>query len=156
MEVELRRERIPLALPLAFGVNETLKTTCCPAERVSGRAGPLTLKPNPTSAAWETVTADCPELPRTRDWTALLPTWTLLKFTLDGLTASCPLAAAAKRRMLNRTDPLTWNGKLTGLKASPLAPCYRCAVGGFRQLHPSTTRSARQVSRLRPVKGAAF
>ena len=66
MVVELCTDRIPLALPLDVGVKETLKTACCPADRLKGRLGPLRLKPNPETVAWDTVTVDCPELPSTR------------------------------------------------------------------------------------------
>jgi hypothetical protein len=105
--IEVEKERVPFVLPLTVGVNETLNTACCPAGSASGKAGPLTTNPAPTSAAWETVVLDCPELLRTIDWAAVLPNWTLPKLTLEGLSANCPLAQAVRRRMLNRIDLLT-------------------------------------------------
>jgi hypothetical protein len=105
--IEVEKETVPFVLPLTVGVNETLNTAFCPAGRASGKAGPLTTKPDPTSAAWETVVLDCPELLRAIDWTAVLPNWTLPKLTLEGLSANCPLAQAVRKRMLNRIDPLT-------------------------------------------------
>ena len=152
--IELERESVPFALPLTFGVNETLNTAFCPAGRVRGNAGPLMTKPDPTSAAWKIVALDCPELLRTIDWAAVLPNWTLPKLTLEGLSANCPLAQAVRRRMLNRIDLLTGKEELTSLKATPLAPRCDSAGGGFWQPHPSTA-SARHVLRLRPWKGAA-
>jgi len=67
MAVELTRERLPLTLPLDFGAKATLKLALCPAARVSGRAGPLCVEPDPVMVAWETVKLDPPELPRTSD-----------------------------------------------------------------------------------------
>ena len=92
--MELEKDRVPFALPLTFGVNETLNTVVCPAGRVRGNAGPLMTKPDPTSADWTIVALDCPELLTTIDWAAVLPNWTLPKLTLEGLIANCPLAHA--------------------------------------------------------------
>jgi hypothetical protein len=142
--IELEKERVPFALPLTVGVNETLNTAFCPAGSVRGNAGPLTKKPDPTSAAWKIVALDCPELLTTIDWVAVLPNWTLPKLTLEGLSANCPLAQAVRRRMLNRIDLLTGKGKLTSLKASPLAPRYGSAGGGILATTPvNSERQAR-------------
>ena len=111
MVTEPRKERLPTVLPPTFGVNETLNTAVCPADSGRGRMGALRLKPDPTIVAWVTVTVACPELLRVRDRTAVLPTWTLPRFKLDELTASCPLAAAVKVRMLSRTTLHTLNAE---------------------------------------------
>lgn len=139
--MELEKDRVPFALPLTFGVNETLNTVVCPAGRVRGNAGPLMTKPDPTSAAWKIVALDCPELLRTINWAAVLPIGTLPKLTLEGLIANCPLAQAVRRRMLNRIDLLTGKGKLTSLKASPLAPRCGSASGGIFGNHTRQQRA---------------
>jgi hypothetical protein len=145
--VELEKERVPLALPLTVGVNETPNTAFCPAGRVRGNAGPLTTKPDPTSAAWEIVALDCPELLTTIGWAVVLPNWTLPKLTLEVLSANCALAQAVRRRMLNRIDPLTEKGKLTSLKASPLAPRYGSFGGGILATTPvNSERQARHAT----------
>jgi len=51
MAVELTKERLPLTLPLDFGAKVTLKLALCPTARVSGRAGPLRVNPDPVMAA---------------------------------------------------------------------------------------------------------
>src|SRR6266404_2462774 len=140
--IELEKERVPFALPLTFGVNETLNTAFCPAGRVRGNAGPLTTRPDPTSADWKIVALDCPELLRTIDWAAVLPNWTLPKLTLEGLSGNCPLAQGVRRRMLNRIDLLTGKGELTSLKATPLAP--RCDSAGGGILATTPVNSERQ------------
>ena len=56
---------------------------------------------------------------------ARLPDGTLLKFTLDGLTLSCPVATSAYRRTFSRTrqHPTTFHGKPGRFITSP-----SCAV----------------------------
>ena len=121
MAVELTRERLPLTLPLDCGAKMTVKLALCPAARVSGRAGPRRLNPDPVIAAWETVRFEPPELPKTSACEALLPTGTLLKLMLDGVTVSCAVDTSEYRRMFSRTSPhpITFHDKPGCLTAWP-------------------------------------
>jgi len=136
MAVELNRERLPLTLPLDFGAKITLKLALCPAARVSGR--PLRLNPDPVIAAWETVRSDPPELPRTSNCVALLPTGTLLKLMLEGLTVNCPVATSEYRTTFSRNSPhqITLHGKPGCLTAWPsLHRANAARPGDMEQLH---------------------
>lgn len=50
----------PVILPLAAGVQSTLKVTLCPLLRVTGRVKPLTPKPGPVTVACEMATVELP------------------------------------------------------------------------------------------------
>ena len=52
--------RVPLRLPAAVGENVVLNVVLCPAPRVAGRFGPVTVNPVPVAAADEIVTATPP------------------------------------------------------------------------------------------------
>src|SRR5216683_5116991 len=156
MGVELARDRLPLTLLLDVGANVTLKLPLCPAGRVSGR--PLRLNPDPVIAAWETVRSDPPELPRTSDCVALLPTGTLPKLMLDGLTVSWAVATSEYRRMFSRTSPhpITLHGKPRCLTAWPfLRRANAARAGGYGATAPSIPAEHERLSRLRVMKGAA-
>ena len=136
MGVELARVRLPLTLPLDCGAKVTLKLKLCPVGRVSGR--PLRLNPDPVIAAWETVRSDPPELPRTSNCVALLPTGTLLKLMLEGLTVNCPVATSEYRTTFSRTSPhqITLHGKPGCLTAWPsLHRANAARPGDMEQLH---------------------
>jgi len=149
MAVELTRERLPLTLPLDFGAKATLKLALCPAARVSGRAGPLRVKPDPVMVAWETVKLDPPELPSTSDCVALLPTRILPKLMLDGLTVNCAVATSEYRTTFSRTSPhqITLHGKPGCLTAWPFLHRANAArPGDMEQLHrlyPLSTKGSR-------------
>jgi hypothetical protein len=69
----LTRARLPLAAPLAWGANATLKLVLCPAARVKGKPIPLKLNPEPVAEAWVMVTLDPPEFVRVSDAVWLMP-----------------------------------------------------------------------------------
>jgi hypothetical protein len=50
----------PVMLPLALGVQRTLKVTLCPLLRLTGRLNPLTPNPGPVTVACEMVTLKSP------------------------------------------------------------------------------------------------
>ncbi len=80
----------PLALPADEGANQTLKEALCPAVRVTGAVIPLRLKPVPLAATCEMVTLVPPVLVTVSDRDCLLPTVTLPKSWLDGLSVRTP------------------------------------------------------------------
>jgi hypothetical protein len=88
----LRKERLPDAFPRAWGANVTVNGTFCPAGIVTGKEIPLSEKPDPFQFAVETVTLEEVAL-SVPLWFWLLPTVTLAKFILAGLTASCMVPA---------------------------------------------------------------
>src|SRR5713101_478483 len=136
MGFELTRERLPLTLPLDCGAKITLKLALCPAARVSGR--PLRLNPDPVIAACETVRFDPPELPKTSNCVALLPTGTLPKLMLDGLTVICAVDTSEYRRTFSRTSPhpITLHGKPGCLTVWPFCTVLRLhGPGDMEQLH---------------------
>jgi hypothetical protein len=80
---------LPLALPAADGLNETLKFALCPDVRVSGAVIPLRVNPLLT-AILEIVTLDPPVLVTVSDSEEFLPTITLPKSRLVGLDDRVP------------------------------------------------------------------
>lgn len=56
----LTKDAEPVALPLVNGANRMLTCWVCPAAMVTGKAGVLTLKPDPVMLAEETVIAEFP------------------------------------------------------------------------------------------------
>ena len=84
----LTSEMPPDALPVVVGVNCTLKVLDCPAGRVSGKVSPLMLKPAPVKLPCAMVKLALPELVKVRFCTPVLPTSTLPKLTLGGVTES--------------------------------------------------------------------
>src|SRR5215469_16714845 len=90
---------------------------------------PLNVNPVPVALAWETVTG-CPlELVRTTDCVALRLTWTLPKFTLEGLAVSWAAAVAANSTVIARTR-LHFTDEFSLLTASPLVR-RNIACGGI-------------------------
>jgi len=85
----LEIETLPLTLPLAVGANFTVNVEFCPVLIVRGVVTPLTLYPVPETLTAETVRLAVPELVSVIVWDPLLPTVTLPKATLVGLTESC-------------------------------------------------------------------
>jgi hypothetical protein len=124
---------LPLEPPADWGAKITEKLTLCPAPIVRGKAMPFRVKPGPLRVAWEIVTLDVPELPKTALSVSLLPTWTFPKLRLLGLTVSCPAIAPVpvsrtvvrcanwrvrlpdpeySRTMLPVVPPLAWGAKV--------------------------------------------
>src|SRR2546425_561689 len=110
----LTSETLPDTLPVVVGANCTLKVLDCPAARVSGKVSPLMLKPAPVTLPCAMVKLALPELVKVRFCTPLVPTSTLPKLTVAGVTESCgctpvPLrnmAAAAEISSLSLHDAL--------------------------------------------------
>src|SRR2546426_203832 len=84
----LTSEMLPDALLVAVGANCTLKVLDCPAATVSGKVSPLMLKPAPVTGSCAMVRLAPPELVKVRFCTPVLPTSTLPKLTLGGVTES--------------------------------------------------------------------
>src|SRR5205807_1574035 len=82
----LTSEMLPDALLVAVGANCTLKVLDCPAARVSGKVSPLMLEPAPVTGYCAMVRLAPPEFVKVRFCTAVLPTSTLPKLTLGGMT----------------------------------------------------------------------
>jgi hypothetical protein len=85
----LRKVRLPLAAPLAFGVKVTVKEADWPAAMVFGRVIPESTNSLLLLLPEETVT-EAPVAVRLPFRDALLLTTTLPKFNVPGETASCP------------------------------------------------------------------
>jgi hypothetical protein len=102
---EYANKRLPVRLPPDCGAKVSVKDTLCPGASVNGALSPLRLNPVPDSVAWKMVRAHLPELFTTTDCETLLPIATLPKFTAEGVTANCPLAAAVNRRTFRKTNP---------------------------------------------------
>lgn len=66
-------EMVPEKLPVVVGAKATLMEVDCPAERVRGRARPVTLNPLPVKVSCERVSAELPALVRITLWVALVP-----------------------------------------------------------------------------------
>ena len=56
----LVREKVPVALAAVVGAKVRVKLAVCPAVRVSGRVGPVKVKPVPVRLACEMVTLAVP------------------------------------------------------------------------------------------------
>src|SRR5579875_312366 len=85
---ELAALLVMVTLPEACGEKVTLKEALWPAARVSGKPGPLTLKPVPVADISETVSDVLPVFARLPASAAEFPTVTVPKSTLAGLTLS--------------------------------------------------------------------
>jgi hypothetical protein len=102
---EYAKARLPLVLPPACGaVKVAVRLAPWPGASVNGMLSPLLLNPVPDTVAWEIVRFELPLLLSATDCDTLLPTGTLPKFKVEGLTVSCPAAVAANRRTFNRTN----------------------------------------------------
>jgi hypothetical protein len=119
-------EILPLALPVLAGANTTLRDALFPAARVNGRERPLTLKPVPLTLALETVTLVLPVLFRVAARVLLLPTATLPKSMMVGLTVSRP----ADITPLPVSDTLA--GELLALLTTEILPVALPAVVGAK------------------------
>jgi len=88
--VEVVRTTFPVALPLAWGANATVKVALCPADTVSGKVRAETLNPVPEATAWEMMALDPPELVRVAVWLCVVPTGTFPKLRALGVAEICP------------------------------------------------------------------
>ena len=97
----LTNETKPVALPPDWGANVTVKGRLCPAASVTGNEIPLTENPGPFQLALETVTLfelalSVPVM------FLLLPTFTVPKFRVVGLTANVPELVPVPDRATDR------------------------------------------------------
>jgi hypothetical protein len=94
-----------VTLPPDCGVKVSVNVALWLGARVKGVVSPLMLNPVPDSVAWKTVRGHLPELFKTTDCETLLPIGMLPKFTVEGVTANCPLAAAVNKRTFRKINP---------------------------------------------------
>ncbi len=88
MRALLTSERLPDTLPVVVGANCTLRVLDCPGGRVSGKVSPLMVKPAPVALACAMVKLAVPELVKVRFCRPVLPTSTLPRLMLGGVTES--------------------------------------------------------------------
>jgi hypothetical protein len=81
---------LPLCAPPTGGLKLTLAIAFWPGERVTGMTRPLNVNPFPVTVAWETVKSDPPELLSVAVCVCVVPTGTLPKVMLLGVTVSWP------------------------------------------------------------------
>lgn len=105
--------RLPVTGPAEVGAKVTWKVELWPAARVSGRARPLMLTPEPVAVACEMVALVPPEFVRVTVWLCVLPTVTFPKATLTGETPSCPAEVPS---------PNTGNEALVDVEDDPEVP----------------------------------
>lgn len=144
MAALLAMERLPVTLPADFGAKVTLKLVFCPAVKVKGRAGPLTLKPAPVAAATEMVTLVLPVFVTTTGKTLLLLRVTLPKLRLVGLAESAWRVPVP--------ESVTVKGELEASLASEMLPeALPAAVGENVALKLALCPAARVKGRGSPL-----
>lgn len=84
---------LPVTLPIAAGANVTFSVTGFPGVMICPLETPLAAKPAPEIVTLETVILKVPEFVRLTLRALLLPTFTLLKFSLVVLRVSAPEGA---------------------------------------------------------------
>ena len=99
---------LPLAAPLAVGVNSTAKDVLCPAASVTGLKGTLKLKPVPLALTVEIETLVPPVLVNVSDKLVLLPTWTLPNERLVAFGASVPGVIPLPDKLTDTVFPFPW------------------------------------------------
>src|ERR1700691_3853395 len=80
----------PLRATAEAGPYVTVKVIDCPDDSVVPLETPLAVKPAPATVAFENVTVEGPELETVNFCVTLLPTFTLPKLKLAGLTVRYP------------------------------------------------------------------
>jgi hypothetical protein len=110
---------LPVAAPLAVGVNSTAKDALCPAASVTGE-NPLKLKPVPLALAAETDMLGPPEFVKVSDKLVLLPTWTLPNERLVGVALSVPCATPVALSGMLKFEFVPFEVMLTLPVAAPL------------------------------------
>ena len=94
----LTREMLPATWPAVTGVKRTLNVALWLPVRLTGRVGPLMLKPLPETVAAEIISMLLPAFLTERLCVLLVPTCTLANVSFPGVTSSCgfdPLATVA-------------------------------------------------------------
>ena len=83
LALEVTIEMLPLTLPVAAGVNATLKGVLAPADKVTGSVSPLIVNVEGVTVTWETVALPLPAAVKLAAWVPVLPTITLPTFNGD-------------------------------------------------------------------------
>src|SRR5437870_1696707 len=96
----LTSEMLPDALPVAVGANCTLKVLDCPGGRVTGNESGRVPWRDTVTVSWAMVRLALPELVKVRFCTPVLPTSTLPKLTLGGVTESWGCTPVPLRAMV--------------------------------------------------------
>jgi hypothetical protein len=86
-------EILPVSTPVAVGSNTAVKLADWPAAKVIGVVIPVKLNPVPVELTCVIVTLALPEFVRVTVWSAALPTASLPKLMLPGLTVNVAPAA---------------------------------------------------------------
>jgi len=84
---------VPVAVPVAVGLNWTVSVAVLPGFRVSGKVAPETVKPVPLTVTELMVTGAVPVELRVSDWVVALFSATLPKAMVLALTASVGVPA---------------------------------------------------------------
>ena len=84
VEALLTTEMLPVELPAAEE-KCTVKVTVCPGGKLSGRVGPVRVKPTPVMVTWEMVTPALPVFVTTTDNAPLVLAETFAKFRVAGV-----------------------------------------------------------------------
>src|ERR1700690_1022012 len=88
-EASLAKDMLPDATPFPEGVNVMVNCTCWPAGIVTGSDSPLKVNAEPFTVSEDTVTL-APLALSVPVWFACVPTATLPKSMLVGVTLNCP------------------------------------------------------------------
>src|SRR5437667_8878300 len=96
---------LPLSVPPDGGLKLTFATTLWPAASVNGIVNPLIAKPLPFTIACETVRLDPPEFVSVADCVCVVPTGTLPKVMLEGVTVSWPGLAGFPEEVVDALRP---------------------------------------------------
>jgi len=96
----------PLPAPAVVGVKMALNADDWPALSVSGKFGPVKLKPLPDAAALETVTAIPPVFVTVTETVLLVLTVTLPKLVLAGFAVREPAASPVPERAMLSGEPV--------------------------------------------------
>src|SRR3989454_300664 len=100
LDAALTSETLPDALPVVVGANCTLKVLDCPNDTATTEIYTLSLHDALPILACAMVKLALPELVKVRFCTPLLPTSTLPKLTLGGVTESCGCTPVPLRAMV--------------------------------------------------------
>jgi hypothetical protein len=139
---------LPVAAPLAVGVNSTVKDVVCPAASVTGE-NPLNLKPVPLALAAEIERLVPPVFVNVSDKLVLLPTWTLPNDRLVGVGVSVPWATPVALSGIVKLGFVPSEVMLTLPLAAPLAVGAKSTAKDV--LCPAASVTGKNPLKLKPV-----
>src|SRR2546428_232245 len=140
----LTSEMPPDALPVVVGANCTLKVLDCPGGRVSGNVSPLMLKPAPVKVPCAMVKLALPELVKVTFCTLVLPTSTLPKLTVAGVTNDSACTEISPLSLLEALPS-------SSLTSETLPDALPMVAGANCTLKVLDCPAARVSGRVRPV-----